>query len=283
MIFRRSLLLSQHVTPPLDSEGRLLELRDSDLHDYRRVVQMLLLEHPWMPDQIKKEFVTEFVQHYSWSPPAGRKSVLAQQIQTYQIEALEFALATRREGESRPTTSTSTTLREVTALRAEASEMGSTSEYDEFLKWLDLPQDQPYSTIEKDTIAYAKQKQYAPSFDASSVSSCFRTSSMYHDALTGNPTMSRSLASRSSRSSQVSASSSFKRFKASALKRRNSSESMLGLGLYDPERQLQDDSRRELQDPQIRQYSKVTMGFSTLVEMTHRLRKKRSILVERGS
>jgi len=266
MIVRRSLRLSQNVTPPLDSEGRLVELRDSDLQDYRSVVQTLLLEHRWMPDQIKKEFVTEFVQHYSWSPPAGRKSVLAQQIQTYQLEALELVLAARREGESRPTTSTSTTLREVTALKAEVSEMGSTSEYNEFLEWLNLPQNQPDSTREKDTIGYAKQRQYPPSFDSSSVSSCFRTSSIYLNAFTGNPTMSRSLASRSSRSSQVSVSSSFKRFKASALKRRNSSESMLGLGLYDPERQLEDDSFQELQDPQVRRYFKVTMGLSTLVE-----------------
>jgi hypothetical protein len=41
---------------------------------------------------------------------------------------------------------------------------------------------------------------------------------------------------------------------------------MLGLGLYDPERQLQDDSFQELQDPQVRRYFKVTMGLSTLVE-----------------
>ncbi|KAH7179082.1 uncharacterized protein B0J16DRAFT_402455 [Fusarium flagelliforme] len=266
MIVRESLLLSQHVTPPLDPEGRLLELRDSDRQDYRSVVQTLLLVHRWMPDQIKREFVTEFVEHYSWSPPAGRKSVLAQQIQTYQIEALKLVLAGRKEGESRPTTSTSTTLREVTTLKAEASEMGSTSEDNEFMEWLALPQDQSDSTGERDAIAYVKQRQYAPSFDSSRVSSSLRTSSIYLSALTGNPTMSRSLASRSSRSSQASLSSSFKRFKASALKRRNSSESMMGLSLYDPERQLQDDSFEGVQDLQVQRYLKVTMGLSTLEE-----------------
>lgn len=262
MIIRRSLLLSQHVTPPLDPEGRLLELRDSDLQDYRRVVRMLLLEHPWMPDQIKREFVTEFVEHYSWSPPAGRKSVLAQQMQTYQIGALELVLAARREAESCPTTSTSTTLREVTTLGPGASDMESTSEFNEFLEWLDLPQGQLDSTRGTDIVAAVKQRQYEPSLESSSVSICTRTSSIYRSALTGNPTMSRSLASRSSRSSQISASSSLRRFKAAALKRRNSSETMMGVNLYDPRRKLQDVSYEGVQDLQVQRYLKTTMGLN---------------------
>ncbi|KAJ4135257.1 hypothetical protein NW768_004879 [Fusarium equiseti] len=268
IIVRRSLLQFKHDKSPLDSERSLSELRASERRVYRSVVQALLHEHRYMPNQIKREFVTEFVRHYSWSPPAGRKSVFVRQIQAYQMEALKSVLAARRE--SRPTTPTSTTLKEVTALRAEASEMRRISADNEFLDWLVLQQGQLNSISERDTIAYVKGSQYAPSLDSSSVSSYFRTSSsayqIYLNAMKGNPCISRSLASQSSRSSQASVSSSFKRFKASALKRRNSSESMMGLSLYDPGRQLQDDSLQGLQDLQVRRYFKVTMGLSTLVE-----------------
>ncbi|KAI1059191.1 hypothetical protein LB507_004108, partial [Fusarium sp. FIESC RH6] len=268
IIVRRSLHLSQHDKSPLDSESRLVEARVSDRRVYRSVVQALLHEHRYMPNQIKREFVTEFVEHYSWSPPAGRKSVFVRRIQAYQVEALESVLTARRE--SRPTTPTSTALKEVTTLRAETSEMRHISADNEFLDWLVLQQGQLDCTSGSDTIAHGKGGRHRPSFDSSSVSSYLRTpSSAYHiylNAINGNPTISRSLASQSSRSSQVSACSSFKRFKASALTRRNSSESLMGLSLYDPGRQLQNDSFQELQDLQVRRYFKVTMGLSTLVE-----------------
>ncbi|KAF4450198.1 hypothetical protein F53441_6632 [Fusarium austroafricanum] len=268
MIVRRSLLISKYNRWSLDSEKRLLELRASDQLVYRGVVLELLQENLFPPNQIKREFVTEFVEHYSWSPPAARKSVLVQQVQTYQIEALELVLTTRRE--SRPTTPTSTALREVTALREKASETRRTSTDNEFLSWLVAQQEQLASTSQRDTVIYVKGGRHTPSFDSSSVSSYLRTSSsayhIYLNALNGNPTISRSLASQSSRSSQVSVSSSLKRFKASALNRRNSSESMMGLNLYDPGRQLQDDSFQGVQDLQVQRYFKVTMGLPTLVE-----------------
>lgn len=40
----------------------------------------------------------------------------------------------------------------------------------------------------------------------------------------------------------------------------------MGLNLYDPGRQLQDDLFEAVQDLQVRRYFKVTMGLSTLIE-----------------
>ena len=248
MIVRRSLHVSQHDTWPLDSESKLLELRASDRRFYRSVVQTLLLEHQWSPNHMKREFVTEFVEHYSWSPPARRESALIRQIQIYQIEALELTMAARRE--SCPTTSTSTTLREFTPLGAEYSDVRRASSNDEFLDWLVLPEDQLDSNSVGKTMACVKGGRYTPSSDSSSAPSYLGTSSIHFNALTGNPAMSRSLASQSSRSSQVSVSSSFKRFKASALKGTDSSEWMMGLSLHDPGGHLQDDCLRELQELQ---------------------------------
>ncbi|KIL93886.1 hypothetical protein FAVG1_02448 [Fusarium avenaceum] len=268
MIVRRSLLIFKYNRWSLDSEKRLLELRASDQLVYRGVVLELFQERLLPPNQIKREFATEFVDHYSWYPPVARKSALIQQVRTYQLEALESVLITRRD--SRPTTPTSTKLREVTDLRTEGSEMRCLSADNEFLSWLVAQQEQLASTSQRDTITYVKGGQYTPSFNSSSASSYLRTpSSAYHiylNALNGNPTISRSLASQSSRSSQVSVSSSLKRFKSSALNRRNSSESMMGLNLYDPGRQLQDDLFEAVQDLQVRRYFKVTMGLSTLIE-----------------
>ncbi|RBR20070.1 uncharacterized protein FIESC28_05349 [Fusarium coffeatum] len=261
IIVRRSLLLHQHDILPLDPKGKLLELRASDRRAYLSTAQVLLHDHRYKRNQMKREFVTAFVEHYSWSPPSGRKSNFVKQIQAYQIEALSSVLIARRE--SHLTTPTSTTLKE-------AREMRRISADNEFLNWSIPQQGQLDSTRERDTIAYVRKSRYTPSFDSSSISSYLRApSSAYYihlDALNGNPTMSRSLASRSSRSSQVSVSSSFKRFKASAFKRRNSSESMMGSSLYDPERQLHDVSFEGVQDLQVQRYLKVTMGLSTLIE-----------------
>lgn len=270
MIVRRSSFAPKYAYCFRDFDANLPELLAPDQLVYRCIVLQLLQESRSPSNHIKREFVTEFVEHYSWSPPAARKSVLVQRVKTYQIEALESVLATRRE--SRPTTPNSITLREVTTLREEVSDARRKSADNEFLNWLVAQEDQLASTSQRGTITYVNGGQYTPSFDSSSASSYLRTcSSAYHvylNALNGNPTISRSLASRSSRSSQVSVSSSFKRFKASALNRRNSSESMMGLDLYDPGRQLQSDSFQAVQDLQVQRYFEVTMGLPTLPEYT---------------
>ena len=270
MIVRRSLLLSRNDKPPLDSENGLLEVQAMDRRIYRNVVEVLLSEHRCIPHQIKREFVTEFVEHYSWSPPSGRKSVPVRQIQTYQIEALESVLAARSGGH--PITTISSTLKEVTARKAKLSEMRVAS-----MSW-----DQLDFTSERDAIAYVRGSRYAPSFDSSSVSSYLRAPSSHLNALNGNPTMSRSLASQSSRCSQVSVSNSFKHFKASALKRLNSSESRMGLSLHDPGRQLQDDSLWQLQGLQAPRYFKVTMGLSTLREDDWRISEAKVCTNQKG-
>lgn len=166
MIVRSSLHVPLHDMSLLDSKTGLLELRASDRIIYRAVVGVLLHEHLFIQNQVKREFVSEFVEHYSWSPPAGSKNPLVRQIQTYQLEALERVLAARRE--SRPKTPTSTTLKEATALRADSSEMCRTSANDEFLDWLVLPEDQLDSNSERGTIAHVKGSRYTPSLDSSS-------------------------------------------------------------------------------------------------------------------
>ncbi|KAL4722996.1 hypothetical protein ACLX1H_010237 [Fusarium chlamydosporum] len=170
MIVRRSLLIPKHNRCSLDSETKLSELPAWDQQVYRGVVLKLLQENLVLPNQMKREFVTEFVEHYSWSPPAAHMNVLAQQVKTYQMEALKSVLATRRD--SRPITPTSTHLREVTALRAKVSEIRRTSTDNEFLAWLVTQEEQLASTSQRDTITYVKGSQYTPSPFREAVDNC---------------------------------------------------------------------------------------------------------------
>ncbi|KAF4997485.1 hypothetical protein FGRMN_3849 [Fusarium graminum] len=228
IIVQRSLIVSGPDDGPL-------ELRPSDISLYCGIIQELLYDSLFTPEHVKREFVAQFVEHCSWSPPAARKSALAQEVQTYQMEALESVLAARSSRSTTPT-SLSTPLKEVAASRTETSEIRRASTDNEFLSWLTQQQEQLASPNPRHTITYVEGDQYPPSFGSSSVSSYFTTSlsahQLYWNAIRGNPTISRSLASRSSRSSQVSGSSSLRRFKAAALNRRDQSESTLGLGVH---------------------------------------------------
>ncbi|KAM0339562.1 hypothetical protein ACHAPU_010861 [Fusarium lateritium] len=218
IIIQRSLLASKPNEGPLG-------LHPLDTSLYRDIIQELLYASLYAPQDVKREFVTQFVKHYSWTPPAARKSGLALELQTYQMEALESVLATRS---SRSATPTSTPLKEVAALRAEFPGVRRAATDNEFLRWLTKQHEQLASPNQRDTIKYVQGGRYAPSFGSSSVSSYLTTSlsahHIYLNALCGNPTISRSLASRSSRSSQVSGSSSLQRFKAAALNRRDQSD-----------------------------------------------------------
>ncbi|KAF5670033.1 hypothetical protein FHETE_4716 [Fusarium heterosporum] len=238
IVVQRSLLVSNPDDGPL-------ELRPSDIPLYCGIIQELLYDSLFAPEHVKREFVTQFVEHCSWSPPAARKSALAREVQTYQMEALESVLATRSSRSTTPT-SLSTPLKEVAASKTETSEIRRASTDNEFLNWLTQQHEQLASPNQRHTIMYVEGDRYPPSFGSSSVSSYLTTSlsahQIYLNAIRGNPTISRSLASRSSSSSQVSGSSSLRRFKAAALNRRDQSESTLGPVIHGSARRLENGS-----------------------------------------
>jgi hypothetical protein len=206
------------------------------------IIQAILYDSLFTPDDVKREFVTQFVEHYSWFPPAARNDDLAREVQTYQMEALKSVLDTRS---SRSATPTSAPLKEVVALKSNFSKIRRASTDNEFLGWLIQQREQLASPNQRDTIIYVEGGRYLPSFGSSSVSSYLRTSlsshHIYLNALNGNPTIARSLASRSSRSSQVSGSSSLQRFKAAALSRKDQPASTPGPGLHDLIRHWEDE------------------------------------------
>ncbi|CVL09586.1 hypothetical protein FPRO04_04676 [Fusarium proliferatum] len=234
IIVQRSLLVSE-------TNNGTLGLQPSDVSLYCEIIPALLYDNSFTPGHAKREFATQFVEHYSWCPPSARKSVLAREVQTHQMEALESVLATRR---SRPSTPTSTTSKEMTALKEIPGKAQRASTDNEFLDWLIQQHEQLASTDQRDTIMRVGEALYPPSFGSSSISSYLRTSlsahHIYLNELNGNPTLARSLASRSSRSSQVSGSSSLQRFKAAALNRKDQTVSALGPGIHDLLRLLED-------------------------------------------
>ncbi|KAF4954515.1 hypothetical protein FSARC_12128 [Fusarium sarcochroum] len=215
-------------------EGSSFKPTPSHIRHCCHAIPSLLDDVVAMPGQIKREFVTQFVEHYSWCPPAACKGPLAQQIQTYQMEALESVLTTKRD--SRSTTPTSIELREVTTLRTSTADSRHVSTDKEFLNWLAEQQQQLDSTGQRDTLIYIPGAKHPSSFNFSSIASYSTTSisthHIYLNALNGNPTISRSLASQSSRSSQVSVSSSLRRFKAAALKWTSQPESASAVRIY---------------------------------------------------
>ncbi|KAF4341893.1 hypothetical protein FBEOM_4210 [Fusarium beomiforme] len=235
IIIQRSWAISKPRDDFLDWERLPLELRPSDLQLYRRAIIGLLRGSLFTPEQLKRDFVTEFVAHHSWSPPTAYKSDLSQ-LRTYQLEALQCVLAAKRD--RRSTTPTSETLTEVTSLKSSRDENQHPSTDDEYLNWLVGQQEQLFSTSQRNTINSVVNSRYAPSFDSSSTTSYLRTSisahHLYLGALNGNPTLARSLVSLSSRSSQVSASSSLRRFKAAALSRQVRPESSLSPRFHYP-------------------------------------------------
>ncbi|KAF5626594.1 hypothetical protein F52700_8656 [Fusarium sp. NRRL 52700] len=234
IVVQRSLLVSEPDNGPLG-------LQVSDVSLYCEIIPALLYDNSFTPEHAKREFATQFVGHYSWSPPSANKNGLAREVQAHQMEALESVLATRR---SRSSTPTSTTLKKMPDSKEISGKVRRASTDNEFLDWLVQQHEQLASTNQRDTIIYAEGGPYPPSFGSSSISSYLRTSlsvhNMYLDVLNGNPTLARSLASRSSRSSQVSGSSSLQRFKAAALSRKDQTDSTLGPGIHELLRRLED-------------------------------------------
>ncbi|KAF5566489.1 hypothetical protein FNAPI_1113 [Fusarium napiforme] len=232
IIVQRSLLVSSE--PSNGPPG----LQPSDVSLYCEIIPALLYDNSFTPESAKREFATQFVEHYSWSPPSARKSDLAREVQTHQMEALESVLATRRSRSSTPTPPTLTALKEI------AGKIRRASTDNEFLDWLVEQHEQLASTNHRDTIVHVEGALYPPSFGSSSISSYLRTSlsahHIYLDVLNGNPTLARSLASRSSRSSQVSGSSSLQRFKAAAPNRKEQPDKPLGPGIHELLRRLED-------------------------------------------
>ncbi|KAF5579954.1 hypothetical protein FPCIR_10784 [Fusarium pseudocircinatum] len=232
IIVQRSLLVSSE--PSNGSPG----LQPSEVSLYCEIIPALLFDNSFTPESAKREFATQFVEHYSWSPPSARKCDLAREVQTHQMRALESVLATRRSRSSTPTSPTLTTLKEI------AGKVRRASTDNEFLDWLIQQHEQLASTNQRDTIMHVEGALYPPSFGSSSISSYLRTSlsahHIYLDVLNGNPTLARSLASRSSRSSQVSGSSSLQRFKAAAPNRKEQPDTTLGSEIHELLRRLED-------------------------------------------
>ncbi|KAF4440171.1 hypothetical protein FACUT_3694 [Fusarium acutatum] len=234
IIVQRSLLVSEPNNGPLG-------LQPSDVSLYCEIIPALLYDNSYTPEHAKREFATQFVEHFSWSPPSARKGDLAREVQTHQMEALESVLATRR---SRSSTPTSPTLKEMTASKEIPGKVPRASTDNEFLDWLIQQHEKLASTNQRDTIIHVEEGLYPQSFGSSSISSYLRTSlsahHIYLNVLNGNPTLTRSLASRSSRSSQVSGSSSLQRFKDAALSRNIQPDSTLGPGIHELLRRLED-------------------------------------------
>ncbi|KAF4485725.1 hypothetical protein FAGAP_11422 [Fusarium agapanthi] len=237
IIVQRSLLVSESNNGPLG-------LQPSDVSLYCEIIPALLYDNSFTPEHAKREFATQFVEHHSWSPPSARKGDVAIEVQTHQMEALESVLATRRSRSSTPTSTTLKPLKEMTGLKEIPDKVRRASTDNEFLDWLIQQHEQLASINQRDTIIHVEGALYPPSFGSSSISSYPRTSlsahHIYLDVLNGNPTLARSLASRSSRSSQVSGSSSLQRFKAAALNRKDQTDSTLGPGIHELLRRLED-------------------------------------------
>ncbi|KAF5705589.1 hypothetical protein FMUND_12029 [Fusarium mundagurra] len=140
IIVQRSLLISE-------PNNSLLGLQPSDVSLYCEIIPALLYDNSFTPKHAKREFATQFIEHYSWSPPSARKSDLAREVQTHQMEALESVLTVRC---SRSSTPTSTPLKGMTALQKIPGKIRRESTDNEFSDWLIQQHEQLASPNQRD-------------------------------------------------------------------------------------------------------------------------------------
>ncbi|KAH7262912.1 hypothetical protein BKA59DRAFT_519833 [Fusarium tricinctum] len=217
IITKRSCMMSKHSDDQLHPEKRSLEIHPKSLELYCDALLGLFHDNLFKPEQVRREFVTQFIDHHSWSPPSASKSVITSQVQDYQMEALKSVLSTKRNN-----IFDHVAIKEAIASTKKVSENRRVLLPDnDFSSWFGDQQDPRASTRQKQNDSYAQWGQHPPASCSSNNSSYFPASAssyrIYIDAIRGNPVISRPLASQSSRSSQKSASSSLRRFKASAL------------------------------------------------------------------
>lgn len=216
IITKRSCMISKHSDDQMDPEKRSLEIHPKSLELYCDALLGLFHDNLFKPEQVRREFVIQFIEHHSWSPPAASKSVITSQVQNYQMEALKLVLATKRNN-----VFDHVAIKEAIASSKKVSENRRALPDNDFSSWFGDQQEPRASTRQKQNDNYAQWGQHPPASCSSNNSSYFPASAssyrIYIDALRGNPVISRPLASQSSRSSQKSASSSLRRFKAAAL------------------------------------------------------------------
>jgi hypothetical protein len=219
IIVKRSCLISKLDDDLPNQEEHQVNIHPANLRLYCDALLGLFHDNRVAPDETKREFATQFVEHHTWSSPLDSKSALASQSQSYPIEALKSVLAARRDNFTGD--HLSTILEDWTASSKRSREKRGTSISSDFLH---LVLSRPPGRVlpnQRPAESYIQDRQFPPPSYSSGKSSYLTTSLSSHhmhlEALKGNPTMARPLASHSSCSSQRSYSSSLQRFKAAAL------------------------------------------------------------------
>jgi hypothetical protein len=223
IIVKRSCLNSKHDDDLLDQEEHQVNIHPASLQLYCDALLGLFYDNRFAPDKIKRDFATQFVEHHTWSSPLDSKSALASQSQSYPIEALKSVLAAKRDNFA--VDHLSIIMEDWTTSSKRPREKRGTSLGSDFSRWLGEHQGQRVLPNQRPADSYIQDGQHPPPSHSSGKSPYLTTSlssyRIYLDALKGNPTMARPLASHSSCSSQRSYSSSLQRFKAATLSRQH--------------------------------------------------------------
>ncbi|KAM0432463.1 hypothetical protein ACHAQK_009688 [Fusarium lateritium] len=228
IIVKRSCPMSKPNNDLMNQEEDQLKVHRTSLQLYCDALLGLFQDEVLAPDEIKREFATQFVEHHSWSPPLASESGLALESQTYQAEALNLVWATKNIPMMQAHLSAITEGR--TSLSDNSPRKPGASMESDLSRWLGEHQGQRVFTHLKNTDTHVHFQTYLPptrnsSCLTGSISSHWR----YLVTRNGNPTMSRPLASHSSCSSQRSYSSSLQRFKAAALNRQHQPKPTMAL------------------------------------------------------
>ncbi|SPJ75523.1 uncharacterized protein FTOL_05254 [Fusarium torulosum] len=219
IIVKRSCLTSKH-NDDLQEEHQV-NIHPASLQLYCDALLGLFHDNLFAPDETKREFVTQFVEHHTWSPPLDSQRSLTSQTQSYQIEALESLLASKRDGVT--FNRLNRTTEEWTNLFKKASENRRASTGNDFSKWLEEHQGQQrlFTGLGNAGTRFSIGMYPPPISNSSCLTASVSSHRTYSVALYGNPAISKPLASHSSCSSQRSYSSSLQRFKSAALSRQH--------------------------------------------------------------
>jgi hypothetical protein len=228
IIIKRSCMISKHSNDLLNSKESPLEIHPTNLELYCDALLELFHDNFFTPERIRREFVTQFIEHHSWFPPSASKCVITSQVQNYQMEALRSVLATERNEIIEYLG-----IKETIASTKKVSENRHALPDNDFSSWLGEHQGQRVLSYQRPADSYIQVGCHPPASHSSRNSSYFQASlashGVYLGVLKGNPTISRPLASYSSCSSQWSVSSSLQRFKAAGLSWQHQPETMLTL------------------------------------------------------
>lgn len=219
MIVKRSSITSKHPDNLKEPEGHPLQIHPTSLKIYCDTI-LELLQYHYMRPNTKIEFVTQFLAHHTWYPASDSKRALASQTQSNPLEALKSVLAIRRDDFTAD--HLSTILEDWTPSSKSPKEKRVISTVSELSRLLGEHQGQRDLPNRRPADSHIQDRQFPPSSYSSGKLlhlTSLSSHDIYLDALKANPTMTRSLASRSSCSSQRSYSSSLQRFKAAALSR----------------------------------------------------------------